>query len=418
MEGEFSEPSTQDSVWWRTLSGPQRCRCQMPSVISMKSRRKRAATIGIDALLRVIAPIMVRGAGSSLLPPNPRVLLIRCDHLGDAAMATAVIGPIRRALDASRLDVLTGPWAAPLFQEHPEVDGVITVATPWWLAARGASRSVRLRAWQLLPRVIHEIRNGHYDVGIDLRGDLRQILLFLVLGRCAERVSTNRTGGSRLLTRMIRYDDAQHEVEKNAAVARLLGADGDVELESPRLPELPRIAQEALKSVAGRRGYVTLSVRGTKRNRTWPARSAAVFAEGAAKLGMGTVYIGGEEDRQVAEEIASASLVPVAVLAGTLSLLESLTVIAGASAAVAVDSGPMHLAALVGTPVVALFGPADPEKYRPWTTRSAIVSVRAPCECVDPDCAFTTTGSGACMIELQPKAVLEALARLLAACEP
>jgi ADP-heptose:LPS heptosyltransferase len=382
----------------------------------MKSRRKRAAAIGVDVLLGLIAPIMVRGGGSSRLPSNPRVLLIRCDHLGDAAMATAVIGPIRRALGASRLDVLAAPWAAPLFQEHPSVDGVITVATPWWLAARGASLSVRFRAWRLLPLVIDEIRNGHYDIGIDLRGDLRQILLFLVLGRCAERVSSDRTGGSRLLTRMIRYDDTQHEVEKNVAVARLLGVHGDVELESPRLPELPRIAEEALKSVAGRRGYVTLSVRGTKRNRTWPARSAAVFAEGAAELGMGTVYVGGEEDRQVAEEIARASRVPIAVLAGRLSLLESLAVIAGARAAVAVDSGPMHLAALVGTPVVALFGPADPGKYRPWTTRSAIVSVRAPCECVDPDCAFTTAGSGACMIELDPRAVQKALARLLAAC--
>jgi ADP-heptose:LPS heptosyltransferase len=389
----------------------------MPDMIPMKSRGKRAAAICIDALLGVIAPIILRGAGSSLLPSNPRILLIRCDHIGDAAMATAVIGPIRRALDPSRLDVLAAPWAAPLFEEHPAVDGVITVATPWWLAARGSSRSVRLRAWRLLPSVIRKIRNGRYDVGIDLRGDLRQIFLFLVLGRCRERISVDRTGGSRLLTRVIRYEDARHEVEKNVAVAGLLGVDGGdggVELESPRLPELPRIAEEALKCVAGRQGYVTLSLRGTKRNRTWPARSAAVFAEGAAELGMGTVYVGGEEDRQLAEEIASASRVPIAVLAGRLSLLESLAVIAGARAAVAVDSGPMHLAALVGTPVVALFGPADPAKYGPWTTVNEIVSVRAPCGCVDPDCAFTAAGSGACMIDIKPRAVLEALERLLA----
>jgi ADP-heptose:LPS heptosyltransferase len=383
-------------------------------MIPMKSRGKRAAAIGINVLLGVIAPILVRGAGSSPLPANPRVLLVRCDHLGDAAMATAVIGPIRRSLGASRLDVLAAPWAAPLFQEHPAVDGVITVATPWWLAARGSARRARIQAWRLLPSVIREIRNGRYDVGIDLRGDLRHILLFLVFGRCAERVSVDRTGGGRLLTRVIRYDDARHEVEKNVAVARLLGVDGGFELESPRLPELPRIAEEALRSVAGRGGYITLSVRGTKRNRTWPARNAAQFAEGAAELGMGTVYVGGEEDRQVAEETANASRVPIAVLAGRLSLLESLAVIAGARAAVAVDSGPMHLAALVGTPVVALFGPADPTKYRPWTTRTEIVSVRAPCGCVDPDCALTPTGSGACMIDLKPKAVLEALERMLA----
>jgi ADP-heptose:LPS heptosyltransferase len=269
-----------------------------------------------------------------------------------------------------------------------------------------------------LPSVIRQIRNGRYDVGIDLRGDLRHILLFLVLGRCAERVSVDRTGGSRLLTRAIQYDDKRHEVEGNVAVAGLLGVGGGADLEPPRLPELPQIAEAATKSVAGSGGYITLSVRGTKRNRTWPARNAAVFAEGAAALGMGTVYIGGEEDRQLAEETANTSSVPIAVLAGKLSLLESLAVIAGARAAVAVDSGPMHLAALVGTPVIALFGPADPRKYRPWTSRSEIVSARAPCGCVDPECAFTALGPGACMIDLKPSAVLEALERLLAVEEP
>jgi ADP-heptose:LPS heptosyltransferase len=385
----------------------------------MKSRAKHAVAIGVDAVLSLIAPILVRRASAPVLPPNPRVLLIRCDHLGDAAMATAVIGPIRRALRASRLDMLVAPWAAPLFEHHPAVDGVITVATPWWLAARGAPRSRRLQAWGLLPKVIRYIRAGRYDVGIDLRGDLRQILLFLVLGRCSERVSSDRTGGTRLLTRSARYHDAQHEVEKNVAVARLLGVDGDVELEPPSLPELPRMAEESLRSVAGPRGYITLSVRGTKRNRTWPARHGAMLAEhAAAKLGVGTVYVGGEEDREIAEEIAAASPVPIAVLAGRLSLLQSLAVIIGARAAVAVDSGPMHLAALVGTPVVALFGPADPLKYRPWTSRSEIVTVRAPCGCVDPDCVFTATGPGVCMIELTPRAVFEALERLIAASEP
>ena len=388
-------------------------------MIFMKSRSKRVAAIMIDVVLRLIAPILVRDKRSPSLRSNPRVLLIRCDHLGDAAMATAVIGPIRRALDASRLDVLAAPWAAPLFEHHPAVDGVITVATPWWLAARGAARSSRLKAWRSLPKVIRSIRAGRYDVGIDLRGDLRQILLFLVLGRCSERVSSDRTGGTRLLTRSVRYHDAQHEVEKNAAVAGLLAVEGDVELEPPTLPELPPIAVEALRSISGPNGYITLSVRGTKRNRTWPAHHAAMLVEhAAANLGVGTVYVGGEEDRIIAETIASASPVPVAVLAGRLTLLQSLAVIAGAKAAVAVDSGPMHLAALVGTPVVALFGAADPRRYGPWTRHRELVSVRAPCGCVDPDCRFTATGHGACMAELSPKMVIDALGHLLGQSAP
>ena len=389
----------------------------MKSSFPIASRRKRAAAICADAFLSVIGPVFLRRAVPSPAPANPRVLLIRCDHIGDSAMATAVIGPIRSALGASRLDVLAAPWAASLFEAHPEVDGVITVATPWWLSTRGASRSVQLRAWRSLFPVIQKIREGRYDIGIDLRGDLRQILLFLVLGHCAERVSSDRTGGSRLLTRVVRHIDVGHEVEKNLAVAGLLGVTGAVALESPRLPAVPRMAEEAIRSVAGWRGYITLSLRGTGRSRNWPTRSAAKLAEGAAALGFGTVYVGGGEDRQIAEEIASASRVPIAAFAGGLSLVESLAVLAGAKAAVAVDSGPMHLAALVGTPVIGLFGPSDPVKFRPWTNQSEVISVRAPCGCVPPDCAFTATGPGACMIEIDPRAVLDAIERLVAANE-
>src|SRR5690242_2902510 len=120
-------------------------------MIPMKSRRKRAAAMAIDGLLRVLAPLLLRTFASSAIPPNPRVLLIRCDHLGDAAMATAALEPLRLSLNPSRIDVLAAPWAAPLFQSLPAVEDVIVVATPWWLAARGASLRSQLEAWLSLP---------------------------------------------------------------------------------------------------------------------------------------------------------------------------------------------------------------------------------------------------------------------------
>ena len=329
-------------------------------------------------------------------------------------MATAVIGPIRRALNASQLDVLAAPWAAPMFEAHPSVDEVISVATPWWLATRGASLRARIGAWRSLPQIIRQIRNSRYDVGVDLRGDLRQIVFFLVLGGCQQRVSSDRTGGAPLLTRVVEYVDELHEVAKNLAVARLLGVDEDVVLDPPRLPEIPRSIEEEVESVAGERGYVTLSIRGTGRSRNWPVQNAARFVDAAAELGIGTVYVGGDEDRLIADGVAEASSVPMAVLAGKQSLMESLAVIAGATAAVAVDSGPMHLAALVGTPVVGLFGPSDPTKFHPWTRRSDVLSIGAPCDCVQPNCDFTTDGPGACMTGLEPRAVLDAVVKLIA----
>src|SRR5579872_3412107 len=104
----------------------------------MRHRGKRAAALVVDRALSILAPLVAPRHATSL-PTAPRVLLVRCDHIGDAIMATPVLEPLRAALAPSRLDVLAGPWATSLFEQHPAVDHVIPYATPWWLAAREAS---------------------------------------------------------------------------------------------------------------------------------------------------------------------------------------------------------------------------------------------------------------------------------------
>src|SRR5439155_1513756 len=177
----------------------------------------------------------------------------------------------------------------------------------------GAGGGSRLRALGRLPGVIRRLRAARYDVGIDLRGDLRQIFFFLALGGCLERVSTDRTGGRRLLTRVWPFDPSLHDVEKNAAI------------------------------VAG----------------------------GA----------------------------PLLNLAGRTTLTETVGVMARAASVVAVDSGPMHLAALAGVSIVALFGPGDPRQCRPWAACTRIATTGAPCGCIHARCDVHA-GPGRCMIAL------------------
>src|SRR5438105_3257494 len=110
-------------------------------MIAMRSGGKRMAALAVDALLARLAPLLVIGSSSAAIPLSPRVLLVRCDHIGDAVMATAVLRPIRDALRPSRLDVLAGPWSRGIFASHPLVDREITYATPWWSAARGGAWS-------------------------------------------------------------------------------------------------------------------------------------------------------------------------------------------------------------------------------------------------------------------------------------
>ncbi|HZS62156.1 MAG TPA: glycosyltransferase family 9 protein [Gemmatimonadaceae bacterium] len=378
----------------------------------MRRRGKRAAALVADRALSIIAPLVTPPRPTSL-PAAPRVLLVRCDHIGDAIMATPVLEPLRAALAPSRLDVLVGPWATSLFEAHPAVDRVISYATPWWLAARDASASARRAAWQALPGLVRQLRANRYDIAIDLRGDLRQIAFFLVGSRAPIRVSTDRTGGRALLTHIWPYDAARHEVEKSAAVVATLGFAVsapalDVRFDRTLRPELA----DALRAAAGPRGLVSLAFRSREASHSWPATHAARLIDTVRdRLGLGAVFLGGPDDRAFADTVAEAARAPFANLAGRTTLLESIAVFAATRAAVVVDSGPMHLAACSGVPIVALFGPSPPLQVRPWTDRARVLTDGSPCGCIHPRCDFTD-GPGQCLAALTPDRVTDLLSHI------
>ncbi|MEP6491294.1 MAG: glycosyltransferase family 9 protein [bacterium] len=380
---------------------------------------KRAAALAADAIVGPLAPLLVRHAASSGIPASPRVLVIRCDHLGDAAMATAVLRPLRDALRPATLDVLAGPWAAPIFEGHPAVDRVIQFTAPWWSAARGASLHTRAKNWIDLPRAIREVRSERYDVAIDLRGDLRQIVLFLALGGMPVRVSSDRTGGRRLLTHVWPHDASKHEVEKNFAIAALVGATG-----APHLDIVPAaVPSDAMRALLTdgsiARRYAAFALHGSEPNRSWPAANAAAVADVLFKEhGLASVYLGAAADTTAGDEVATLARSPVINLAGRTTIAEALTLLQHAAVTIAVDSGPMHLATAVGSPVVALFGPGDRRECGPWTGtaetagNAQVVTVGSPCGCVHRQCDYIA-GPGRCMRAIGSNAVIDAVRAVL-----
>lgn len=377
------------------------------AVIRMRSPVKRAAALCVNALLRLLP-----AAGQPTTLSAPRVLVVRCDHIGDAIMATAVLEPLRRALGPARLDVLAGPWGEAIFRAHPAVDEVIVYATPWWLQARGARTGARLRAWLRLPAVVRQLRRARYDCVVDLRGDLRHIVFFLAASGARERVSSDRTGGTRLLTRWNRYVPARHEVDQDAAVAALLGAEG---------PFTPHLAPAAVAAATGetvpelsRDGYVVFALAGTEENRAWPAEHAAQVADHLwREHRLRAVIVGTAVDVPRADTVAREASSPVTSLCGRTTLPQLLGVLASARAALVVDSGPMHAAAALGVPTLALFGPGDPGECAPRARNAVVLATTAPCGCEHPRCDYTP-GPGRCMRELAPERVIAALGPLLA----
>ena len=378
-------------------------------MIRMRNPGKRAAALLVDALLRLLP-----AAGTSGPMAAPRVLVIRCDHLGDAIMATAVLDPLRRALAPARLDVLAGPWGEAIFRAHPAVDDVLVYATPWWLRARGAGAGPWLAAWVRLPGLVRRIRGARYDCVIDLRGDLRHIFFFLATSGARERVSSDRTGGRRLLTRCADYQAGKHEVDQNAAVVAQLGAAGPYE---PKLVPARRTDEDAdlplLRDLPAS-GYVVFALAGTEENRAWTPEHAARVADHLwREHRLQAVIVGTADDTDRADDVVRQASAPVVSLCGRTTMPQLLAVLAPARAAVVVDSGPMHAAAALGVPTVALFGPGDPAECAPRLGHAVVLATTAPCGCTHPRCDYTP-GPGRCMRALDATRVIDALGPLLA----
>jgi lipopolysaccharide heptosyltransferase II len=316
------------------------------------------------------------------------VLLVRGDHLGDLLMATPAFRALRRARPRAHIEVLASPWGAPALRGNPDVDAVRTFPATWYEAARcGTLRLSDVR------RTVAALRRDRFDLGVDLRGDPRMILL-LALGGVARRVGLAGLGLETLLGASVPLRSDWDHRRRNLEVAALLGADPAAAPERPVFviaPEDREAAQRRLAPV--RRPRIVVAPGSNRRANTWGAeRFAAAAARLAAASGGGIVLVGRKADRWATVEVRDRLGRDCLDLTGTTELGELAGVLAAADLLLVNDSGALHLAVAAGCPVVAIFGPTDPGLTFPYPA-SAGVALAGPTPCARPcfrrDCTET-----------------------------
>lgn len=354
--------------------------------------------------------LMVNGGGLFRRKTVERILVFKLDHLGDIVTATPAMAYLRRAYPGAEITMVVGSWVAEILADHPAADRFIVYESPRFDRGDRGSGKARLRA--VLPA-------SRYDLVIGLRDDWASLLVSLRVGAFRRRdrgtvrlkrkfnrvfgVCGGRTGSLSL-----------HEVETNLMVA---GGDPARDTELPSLPvKGPDRDWVSRELVAGRlngREYVVLHPGAYSPLRFWPAER---FAR-VARWILGTrryevVITGSAAEGRLAAEIAGQAGKGVHSLAGETSLSRAVAVIAGARAMVSLDTGVMHVATAVGTPVVALIGPEDPSRFGPFGPDHAVLYHRLPCSpCDQVNCVRP---SPECMESITVEEVIEALAGILA----
>jgi heptosyltransferase-1 len=334
-----------------------------------------------------------------------KVLIVRIGALGDVLHALPAVAALRHAHPDWQIDWVVDPRWAPLLTnsegDGPIVHRVQLAETKLW--SRSPLSPATLRS---ILSLHHQLRAERYDLAVDMQGTLRSA----VIGRFA--AAPNFLGYADPREPLAAYfyrsrltRSGTHVVDQGAAL--LSEATGTTLAPTP--PELPHdpasVAWAAEFAAIGR--LCVLAPNAGWAAKRWPAQRFGQLAQQLSALGFTVAVNASRADDHLAAEVLAASnntaKLAVCNVTGMIALLRRAAMVIGG------DSGPVHLAAALGTPVLALFGPTDPARNGPWGPGPTAV-LRDP---ASPTSYKRTAGPDPGLANLSVETVLQTLPQLL-----
>ena len=336
--------------------------------LNIYNRRERLLVRTADLLL---SPLRLRRRRRPADRPAS-ILCFRLERIGDLLMTLPALSALRAAAPGAAIDLVVGSWNAEIARAIPGIRNV-EILDAAWLARGGGGASV----WSLLRRA--RSWRGRYDLAINFEPDIRTNLVAAADG-ASRVVGFSSGGGGALLDVAIPQEARTHTADQClAVVAAAIGASSPAGALRLQLdPAVRARAQERLAEHC--RPIVAVHVSGGRAVKQWPEeRFAAVARWLATERDATLMFTGATEDRaQIARVIAAVGSARVVDASGA-DLIDAAAMLEHADAIVTGDTGPMHLAHAVGTPVVAVFGPSDPVRYAPRGVHDRIVRIDLPC---------------------------------------
>ena len=339
-----------------------------------------------------------------------RVLLVRLGALGDIVHAMPVAAALRRAFPSARIDWLVSAKHREILDLVPVVDRRLVLND-----RGGAGGGTPLLA------AMRELRRTRYDVAVDLQGLIKSGLIARSSG-ASRVIGFSRKYLREPLARFFYTDvhdpgrggiyarsETRHVVEINLGLLRLLG----ITAGTPEFP-IEEVDSAAARQMCERTGgrYALLNPGAAWPNKRWPpSRLAAVAVALAERHGLTSVVLWGPGERELAEEVVALAG-GAGVLSPRTSIADLVALARGAAVLISGDTGPAHIGAAVGTPIVGIYGPTRPERNGPWLPEDVTVSRADSCECHH---LRRCTRERMCLLDIGVDEVLGAVEQRLAA---
>ncbi|MBI4355719.1 MAG: glycosyltransferase family 9 protein [Candidatus Omnitrophica bacterium] len=316
-----------------------------------------------------------------------RILLIALSNVGDTVLSLPVLARLRAAYPSAAIDVVVGPRAQAVVLSDPRLRQVIVYDRNRGWAQR----------WQWLQR----LRREHYDLVVDLRSTLWPRLL-----------------GARQTTSLWRQPPRAmlHRRDRHLWKLSTVGLPSVALSPTSELFPIPGAASQTVDAwlqtwqLNGRR-LVAIAAGARSHIKRWRADGFAAVADRLSSEQRAAIVFTGEADeRSVIDKITAQMQTRPFSVVGQTTLPELAALLGRCAVLVTNDSATLHLAGLVGTPTIAIFGPTDPRKYGPRGPRDIVLQQRLHCvPCEASLCRFQHE----CMRYLEPQEVYEAVVGVL-----
>jgi heptosyltransferase II len=307
-----------------------------------------------------------------------KILIRGPNWVGDAVLAIPAMKAVREHFSGAEITLLVRPWVAGLFTSAPFIDKLWSEAKPSGLAD-----------WT---RITRDIRRREFDVALLLPNSFESALM-IFLGRVPHRIGYATDARRWMLTNaIVPYEGRQHQVQYYLQLVKTFSTSADaasIEIQATRdeRDDARKLLNE--EGIPRSTRFLVLNPGAAygSAKRWYVDRFALVADTLAQELQLQVALIGSDRERKICEQIRDRMNATAAMLTGRTSLETLIGVLAESSLMITNDSGPMHIAAALGIPTVAVFGSTDERVTGPCGRRTRIVKYPVECSpCLLRDC--------------------------------
>jgi len=339
------------------------------------------------------------------------ILVIRTAYIGDVVMTLPILKPLKGLYPNARITFLTSLGAKDIFLNNPYVDEVLAYDAFWFYPKR---LKEAIRGYGKFLKIL---RSKKYDMVIEARADIRDILLLSFFSKARYRVSYRVGGGGYLLTHVVPYEEIKHRVDYHLDIVKYLGA-GTSEIEwglylggeEAKTTESLFIQERINSSEL----LVGIHPGGRKELKSWkPERFAELADKIIDKYGAKVIFTGSPQEEGRIEKIKTNMSREAVNLSGKTNLRLLSGIIKKLHLFICNDSAPLHIASAMKIPTVAIFGPSKRMETGPYGNVHRVVEKDFPCRftCDEDVCNYKVFNE--CMDKIQVEDVWDAAQDIL-----